>query len=545
MRITNTMIMTNADNNINGVKIILDKTNTQMTTQKKIDRPSEDPVIAVRSLRFSTSLAKVNQFYEKNIPDAESWIEVTETALVNMRDTVRSIHSLSDQGANDTLTQDDRKTLLSQLKKLQEQLYDSGNSDYAGRTVFTGYRTNKTLTFMDDETNTSYDITEKHNANSSIETYRYYSGKVTAPSTKDEINSTTNTPTTYVEKEFSRMRLGYDDITFKDTTSATVPTPLLADKATLTIGKTETSTKGNIYFTQTQADGTVKDYADAPAKITVYDDEKSWEDASTSTPKTKEIPDGEMVYIKSTGELLMNDETAAKLKADNVDVTTDYTKTGFKDGELRPEYYYNCVMTSDKGTATNIEYQKYDTTGKEVKYDINYTVAANQELSVNLEASDVFDSSLIQDMNDMTTSVSNAIEAYDKVEKLKKMKTEVQFQDDATQANLDKWISSASREMDFANSNLQKVFNKEIGNSKTYESKLSLSLTDLGCRADQLSMTKKQMSDQQETIEDLQSKNDDYDLSEVGLKYTAAYTAYKSSLTAAGKLGDMTLLNYL
>ena len=545
MRITNSMIMTNADSNINGVKIILDKTNTQMTTQKKIDRPSEDPVIAVRSLRFSTSLAKINQFYEKNIPDAESWLEVTETSLVNMRDTVRNIHTLSNQGANDTLTQDDRKTILSQLKKLQEQLYDSGNSDYAGRTVFTGYRTNKTLTFMSDEAKTSYDITEKHNANDALETYRYYSGDVKAPSTKADINSTTNTPSTYVETEFSRMRLGYDEINFKDTTSAATPTPLIANKGTIAIGKVETPTKGNIYFTQKQADGTVKDYATPPTAVTVYDDEKSWEDASTSTPKVKEIKDGEMVFIKSTGELLMNDDLSAKLKADNVDIRTDYSKTGFEDGELRPEYYYDSVMTSDKGTATNIEYQKYDTIGKEIKYDINYTVAANQELSVNLEASDIFDSSLIQDMKDMISSVSDAIAAYDKVDKLKGMKTEVQFQDPATQANLDKWISSASREMDFANSNLQKIFNKEIGRSKTYEDKLSLSLTDLGCRADQLSMTKKQMSDQQETIEDLQSKNDDYDLSEVALKYTAAYTAYKSSLTAAGKLGDMTLLNYL
>ena len=58
-------------------------------------------------------------------------------------------------------------------------------------------------------------------------------------------------------------------------------------------------------------------------------------------------------------------------------------------------------------------------------------------------------------------------------------------------------------------------------------------------------MTNKQMSDQLETIENLQSKNDDMDISEVVLKYTAAKTAYQSSLTAAGKLGDMTLLNYI
>ena len=71
MRVTNNMIMTKANTNINGTKVIVDKENTQMTTQKKIDRPSEDPVVAVRSLRLATQLAKIDQYYEKNIPDAD------------------------------------------------------------------------------------------------------------------------------------------------------------------------------------------------------------------------------------------------------------------------------------------------------------------------------------------------------------------------------------------------------------------------------------------------------------------------------------------
>ena len=63
MRVTNNMIMSNARTNINGTKVSVDKANTQMTTQKKISRPSEDPVTAIRSLRLSTSLSRVDQFY--------------------------------------------------------------------------------------------------------------------------------------------------------------------------------------------------------------------------------------------------------------------------------------------------------------------------------------------------------------------------------------------------------------------------------------------------------------------------------------------------
>ena len=58
-------------------------------------------------------------------------------------------------------------------------------------------------------------------------------------------------------------------------------------------------------------------------------------------------------------------------------------------------------------------------------------------------------------------------------------------------------------------------------------------------------MTEKRMSEQQESVEELKSKNDNLDLSEIILNYTAAYTAYQSSLTAAGRLGQQTLLNYI
>ncbi len=138
MRITNNMMMHNTSNNINGNKINVDKLNHQMSSQKKIQRPSEDPVIAIRSLRFRSTLSEIEQYYERNIPDAESWMSVTETAIKNMENILRDIRTQCDYGDNDYLKDEDRDTILTQLAKLREQVYAEGNADYAGRTVFTG-----------------------------------------------------------------------------------------------------------------------------------------------------------------------------------------------------------------------------------------------------------------------------------------------------------------------------------------------------------------------------------------------------------------------
>ena len=66
MRVTNNMITSNTKSNINANKVLVDKYNTQMTTQKKINKPSDDPVIAIRSLRMQTSLSHIDQYLNKH-----------------------------------------------------------------------------------------------------------------------------------------------------------------------------------------------------------------------------------------------------------------------------------------------------------------------------------------------------------------------------------------------------------------------------------------------------------------------------------------------
>lgn len=537
MRITNNMIMKNAGSNINATKVQVDKTNTQMTTQQKISHPSEDPVTAIRSLRLGTSLNKINQYYQKNIPDAESWLDVTETALTNMKSLITDIRTECVKGATETLTQHDRNTILSNLKALQEQIYSEGNADYAGRTVFTGYRTNKNLIFLEDEENTSYNIDQTLSSKELTE-FTYYTGNVSVPTTAAEAADTTAIPKV-ASDTYHRMRLAYDDVTTIHSVSIAYGgnTYDIATDAS----KTGTNAAGTsyTYYTGSVADGTGQ-----TINTYVFDSEDDWLAWSQTNGRDSKFVDGnDMVIIRGTGDLICGDNLTDTISSNKAQITVNYDKTGFSKGELRPEYYYNCTDNTD--AANPITYEKYDSSGNVISYSIDYAVASNQMLGVNLEASNVFDSSILQDCNDMIDAVSNAISAHDKVDRIKEMMTLDQYSDETNQANLQQWLEAAQKEMDYADNHLTDLYNGDIGNMDEYLSSVNLAITQVGCKADQLSVTKTRMSEQQQTVKELQSTNDDLDLSDIIIKYMSAYTAYQSSLQAAGRLGSQTLLNYI
>ncbi|MBF1027159.1 MAG: flagellar hook-associated protein 3, partial [Lachnospiraceae bacterium] len=62
MRITNRIMTNNAMYNINNNKINEDRIFTQITTGKKIDRPSADPVIAIRALSLRATMTELAQY---------------------------------------------------------------------------------------------------------------------------------------------------------------------------------------------------------------------------------------------------------------------------------------------------------------------------------------------------------------------------------------------------------------------------------------------------------------------------------------------------
>ena len=586
MRVTNNMIMSNTSTNINGTKGLVDKRNTQMTTQQKIARPSEDPVTAIRSLRMQTQLSKVDQYYEKNIPDATQWLDVTETALTNIEDVMKSMRTLCVNGSTGTLTQADRNTILEQLKSYQQEIYSEGNADYAGRTVFTGFRTDKNLTYLTEDLESKYRISQNLSA-TSMEEYRYYTNTVDIPSNKTEVMALTDSSSadmTIQKSDYFRMRLGYDNIEainsisfftkdvsgniiWKDT-SETPPksSPVTFDFRTIAVDGTVTDTcdpphptisNGSEYAVYdvsakmkdlytTYTDDSTKATKSSINKVWIFENEDDWAQWSKDNGNDrKHVDDNDIVMIKQTGDVIFGDTLQGTMQSDRSIINFGYDKSGFGKGELRPEYYYDCVDISDTDLNNWIYYDKTDEKGAYTTYDINYTVAMNQTLDVNMEACEVFDSSPLQDMYDLQEAVNNSIKAHEKVDKLKAMMKLDTYEDGQYQEKLQAWLDIANKEMDYYDDNLGKMFSSTLGKVDGYLSDIQLSLTKIGCTTDQLKLTESRMSDQQESVQNLLSQNDDLDLSEIILKYTAAYNAYQSSLTAAGKLTGQTLLNFI
>ena len=184
MRITNKMMSGNSLANINTNKEYLDKLNNQMATEKKITRPSDDPIVAIRALRLRSNLSEISQYYGANVPDAQAWVEVTQSAINSTKDMLSSLKSYADQGANGTNTASDRQKIYENMQAIQKQIYSNGNATNAGRSVFTGYRTGESLTFKEDTTADYRGIWDTFNA-SDVTKNTYVEG---AP-TLDEINT--------------------------------------------------------------------------------------------------------------------------------------------------------------------------------------------------------------------------------------------------------------------------------------------------------------------------------------------------------------------
>lgn len=493
MRVTNNMITGNTKSNINSNKVFVDKYNTQMTTQKKIQKASEDPVIAIRSLRLATTLTHVNQYADNNIPDAEAWLDVTETALTNTKNILTDVRTQCVNGSTDTLTASDRETLLKNLTALSKQVYSEGNADYAGRTVFTGFRTNCKLTFMEDDPDKVYNITQKLSFED-MEEQRYYSEGVEAPTVVDA--TTADCDVKVEQTNYQRIRLAYKEVGGPDE-NITIE---LSDGTTVT--------------------------------PTIYENAAEWQ----GTGSNKTIGANDVIVLKETGEIIFGEDIASDIASKKLGITVNYDKKGFEAEDARPEYYYDCKDITDP--ANIITYTKEN-------QEINYTIAMKTDLAINTQADSVMDTGIKRDVEEMIDIVANAISAHEKLDKIKDMMREQQYADDDSQAKLKTYLDAAQREADFADDHLQKSFGHYITKFDNHLQIVNTAITDVGSTMSRLALTKNRVENQQTTFEELKSKNEDRDISDIIIDYTAAYNAYQASLTAASKINSQTLLNYI
>lgn len=151
MRVTQSMLSNNMLRNLSNSYNKMSELQNQINSGKKITRPSQDPVVAIKGMSYRTDLNKVEQF-ERNVTQVNSWLDSSDDALGQVGDALNRVKELVVQAANDTNTADDRQKIKLEIDQIREQLQDIGNTKVADKYIFTGTKTQSPL-FVDGEIN--------------------------------------------------------------------------------------------------------------------------------------------------------------------------------------------------------------------------------------------------------------------------------------------------------------------------------------------------------------------------------------------------------
>lgn len=123
----------------------LSKLQEQLSTGKKVNRPSDAPAGARRILSIRSETFRLDQ-YASNVNTATQSLNFNSSTLQSTASILQRIQELTMQGVNDTTDSDGRKAIASEINQLVESVLQSANSTRLGRYIFAGTAT-KTVPF--------------------------------------------------------------------------------------------------------------------------------------------------------------------------------------------------------------------------------------------------------------------------------------------------------------------------------------------------------------------------------------------------------------
>ena len=663
MRMTNKIMRNNSLYNINQNKLLEDKLNNQMTNQSKITRPSDDPVVAIRALRLRTNVTTVSQYYDKNSPDADSWISLTGDALNTVGKVLTDLYKQAMDSSKKSYTYADLDIVLTQMKSLTKEFYASGNVDYAGRYIFSGFRTDTPITFTEEN------IQEFNKDPDNLKTYvineSFGYNDISSISYTNWENATDKT-NSLDERDVSnttlyRFRLSYNKLDMN-----------VEDKAE--IGESDLQ----LFFTG----------AEAPAKVTAF---KEAEEAYKAVANG----DCEVAYIPSTGEIVFGEDYYSDPKkiTEAMNLRVKYSKSDWSEGDINPVHYFhavecdqstlkdamqleeadnnlndstealskaeealetmrdlrvklaemdgsnegtlratirvaqsaardllsaaqteadlaglteNSVPTTDKEAAVINALKEAQAVNKALNEDISYITATaadldavrdavrtavstaapdvinaakdqtedyqievnrirnlvteynpdekdqdiyydvgfNQTIQVNTHAKEVFTHNARRDIDDFEIYLKQLQDVERTISDLETEQKKYAEDTDEYKA-LQLKIDAANKAYTYVRDNVQTKFENQISKYQSYIDDTNVAVTNNGTRGSRLDLITSRLMNQKATFKDLQSNNEDVDMSEVAVQLKSSELTYEAALMATSKIMQTNLMNYI
>ena len=127
MRITDKVLNNTFTSNLAFASERLYESEMKVLTNKKLNKPSDNPVDALNSLAIRSKISDIEQ-YQRNISRSQTLLQNTETMVSELSDIFERLHGLAVQGSSDTSGPSDKLSISYEVDQLLEQVYTIANT---------------------------------------------------------------------------------------------------------------------------------------------------------------------------------------------------------------------------------------------------------------------------------------------------------------------------------------------------------------------------------------------------------------------------------
>lgn len=137
MRVTNNVLSRNLLLNLGSSAERLAQLQNQMSSAKKINKPSDDPVGVQNVMRYNNTLSAV-ELWKSNASEALSYMNTADSTIGQVSSMFQRARELAIQGADGNLSEEQQSTIAAEIKGIREQIRSCANFKLANRYIFAG-----------------------------------------------------------------------------------------------------------------------------------------------------------------------------------------------------------------------------------------------------------------------------------------------------------------------------------------------------------------------------------------------------------------------
>ncbi|MHB8125589.1 MAG: flagellar hook-associated protein FlgL [Desulfitobacteriaceae bacterium] len=144
MRITNNILSQNLLRNLQSAQGRMDDLQNQLSSGHRITKPSDDPAGVQNALRLKSNISSLEQ-WKNNADESLQYMNTTDSTLGDMTSMLQRVRDLTVEGANGTLSADDKIAIAIEVDQISEQLRMIANTQIGSKYIFSGTETNREL----------------------------------------------------------------------------------------------------------------------------------------------------------------------------------------------------------------------------------------------------------------------------------------------------------------------------------------------------------------------------------------------------------------